>query len=69
VGASLKEWKGIKELRLAAKDRLTVQEGGEEKKREIGADWRGLRPEFRNLRWVTSRRDGQTTTKNAAQGN
>ena len=49
---ALPGWKGIRELRLAAKDRLTLRERGEERRREVGAEWLGPRPEFQNLRWA-----------------
>ena len=49
---ALRGWKGIRELRLAAKDRLTLRERGEERRREVGAEWLGPRPEFQNLRWA-----------------
>ena len=49
---ALPGWKGIRELRLAAKDRLTLRERGEERRREVGAEWQGPRPEFQNLRWA-----------------
>jgi cephalosporin-C deacetylase-like acetyl esterase len=52
VGASLIDWKGIRELRLAAKDRLMSKDGGQEKSLDLGAEWQGVKPEFRNLRWV-----------------
>ncbi len=51
VGELLPDWKGIKELRLVAKDRLSLRMKGEDKRRELGSEWRGPDPEFRNLRW------------------
>ncbi len=51
AGASLAEWKGIKELRLSAKENLKANEGGQEKTLSLGAEWRGTKPVFRNLRW------------------
>jgi cephalosporin-C deacetylase-like acetyl esterase len=51
AGAALPGWKGIRELRLAAKERLTLRERGEERRKEVGAEWQGPRPEFQNLRW------------------
>lgn len=53
AGAPLAGWTGLRELRLVAKDRLTLREGGQEQRRELGAEWRGPRPEFQNLRWET----------------
>ena len=52
AGAPLGGWKGIKELRLGPKDRLITREPGGEKRREVGAEWQGAKPELRNLRWV-----------------
>jgi hypothetical protein len=53
AGTALTGWKGSRELRLAAKDRLTVRARGETRRKEVGAEWQGPRPEFRNLRWET----------------
>jgi hypothetical protein len=52
ASASILDWKGIKELRLGAKETLRSNDGGQEKKLDVGADWQGPSPEFRNLRWV-----------------
>lgn len=51
AGVALDGWKGIRELRLAAKERLTVRDGGEDRRKEVGADWQGPKPQFQNLRW------------------
>ena len=51
AGTALTGWKGSRELRLAAKDRLTVRTRGETRRKEVGAEWQGPRPEFQNLRW------------------
>lgn len=54
AGTALDGWNGIRELRLAPKDRLTLRERAQpEKRREMGADWQGRKPEFQNLRWET----------------
>lgn len=44
----LKDWAGIKELRLRAKESLSEKTS----KRAVGGNWRGPAPQFRNLRWV-----------------
>jgi len=51
AGVALNGWKGIRELRLTAKDRLTLRESGEERRKEVGAEWQGPKPEFQTLRW------------------
>ena len=51
-GSSILDWKGIRELRLGAKETLRANDGGKDKKLDLGADWQGAKPEFRNLRWV-----------------
>ncbi len=43
----LKDWSNAKELRLGAKESL----GGKTNK-EVGGNWQGSPPQFRNLRWV-----------------
>jgi cephalosporin-C deacetylase-like acetyl esterase len=52
IQRSLPAWKGIRELRLGPKETLRANEGANEKKLELGGDWQGLPPEFRNLRWL-----------------
>lgn len=52
LGDSLESWDAIKELRLAAKDRLKARDGGEDKRLALGANWKGADPKFRDLRWV-----------------
>jgi hypothetical protein len=51
-GAAMSGWIGIKELRLAAKDRLISRKEGKEQAVVLGAAWQGPNPKFRNLRWV-----------------
>jgi hypothetical protein len=48
VDVGLTDWKGLKELRLGAEETLK----GSETTRKLGAQWTGVAPEFRNLRWV-----------------
>lgn len=45
-------WIGIKELRLAATDRLVSRKDTKEQALALGAAWKGPNPKFRNLRWV-----------------
>lgn len=52
TGKSILSWKGLKELRLGAKETLRSNEGGKEKKVDLGGEWQGANPEFRNLRWL-----------------
>jgi hypothetical protein len=44
----LKDLAGIKELSFSAKESLSEKTS----KREIGGNWQGPAPQFRNLRWV-----------------
>ena len=43
----LKDWSGAKELRLGAKETLSGKTN-----KEVGGNWQGAPPQFRNLRWV-----------------
>lgn len=52
TGAARTDWAAIKELRLAATDRLGSRKDGKEQSLPLGATWKGSRPKFRNLRWV-----------------
>lgn len=52
-GEAMSGWSDIKELRLAAKDRLVSKKDGEEQVMLLGAVWSGPDPKFRNLRWLT----------------
>ena len=49
-GAALSSWTGIKELRLGPRE--TLRSAGGDEHRNIGGDWQGSAPQFRNLRWV-----------------
>jgi hypothetical protein len=51
-GTARSDWSDIKELRLAATDRLTSTKDGKESVVQLGAAWKGSHPKFRNLRWV-----------------
>jgi hypothetical protein len=52
TGAARSDWSAIKELRLAAMDRLGSRKAGKEQSLTLGGVWKGARPKFRNLRWV-----------------
>ena len=52
AGVALPAWKGIRELRLGAKETLRANDRGKENKLILGAEWQGPKPEFRNLRWA-----------------
>lgn len=51
-GTVMSDWSKIKELRLAATDRLVSRKDGKESVLQLGAAWNGPDPSFRNLRWV-----------------
>ncbi len=51
-GNALPDWKGIKELRLTAQETLKLNQDDDVKPITLGAEWNGLKPEFRNLCWV-----------------
>jgi cephalosporin-C deacetylase-like acetyl esterase len=51
-GAVRSDWSKIRELRLAAKDRLVSRKDGKEQVVLLGAAWNGPDPKFRNLRWM-----------------
>ena len=53
VGEEPDDWKGIRELRLVAKDRLKQKVNGKDETLNLGADWKGRHPDFRNLRWLS----------------
>jgi hypothetical protein len=53
-GSARSDWSKIKDLRLAATDRLTSRKDGKEQQLQLGAAWKGPNPKFRNLRWVTT---------------
>jgi cephalosporin-C deacetylase-like acetyl esterase len=48
TGEPLKDWAGLRELRLSDKETLR----NKEVKKEFGASWQGADPKFRNLRWL-----------------
>jgi cephalosporin-C deacetylase-like acetyl esterase len=52
LGEVLPDWTGIMELRLGTKETLREKIDFENKKLDLGAEWEGEKPEFRNLRWI-----------------
>lgn len=53
AGSALPKWDGIRELRLGQKETLRSKVKGQDETRlNLGADWQGSKPEFRNMRWV-----------------
>ena len=53
-GESLPNWNGIMELRLGTQETLREKIDFENKKVDMGAEWTGEKPEFRNLRWLSN---------------
>jgi hypothetical protein len=54
-GDSLPDWKGIKELRLSSQETLRAKRGDASKPLILGAVWKGAKPQFRDMRWVTKK--------------
>ncbi len=52
LGGILPNWTGIKEFRLGTKETLKEKIDFENKKLDLGAEWTGEQPEFRDLGWV-----------------
>jgi len=52
AGDVLSGWKGIRELRLSARETLRKTVDGKSKTLQVGSDWQGAKPVFRNLRWI-----------------
>ena len=52
LGEVLPDWTGIMELRLGTKETLKEKIDFENKKLDLGAEWTGEKPEFRNLGWL-----------------
>ena len=53
VGNTMSDWDDIRELRLGAQEILRGKADGENIKLQLGADWKGKKPQLRNLRWIT----------------
>jgi hypothetical protein len=51
-GTTRIDWNGIKELRLAPREKFSSKVDGLDKALELGGNWNGPPPQFRNLRWT-----------------
>ncbi|NIP24730.1 MAG: hypothetical protein GWN81_11070 [Phycisphaerae bacterium] len=51
AGEPLPSWENIKQLKLGHAERLRPKPGDTTKPRIVGKNWRGSKPEFRELRW------------------
>ena len=51
AGESLPGWDNIKQLKLGHAERLRPKPGDKTRPRIVGKNWRGPKPEFRELRW------------------
>ena len=54
AGKPMQDWRDIKTLRLGPKETLKAKVDGVDKNLELGADWIGEGPEFKDLRWMDS---------------
>ena len=52
LGESMPSWNDIKEFRLGTKETLKEKIDFENKRLDLGAEWNGEKPDFRNLRWI-----------------
>jgi Dienelactone hydrolase family len=52
AGDTLRNWNGLKELRLGPQETLNEKVGEGSKTLTLGAEWQGGEPKFRNLRWI-----------------
>lgn len=51
-GKALSDWNGLKELKLSAKETFREKMDQKEMTLKLGAEWKGAKPKFRNLRWI-----------------
>ena len=51
AGEAMEDWTAIRTLRLGPRDRLQQPIDGEQIVVELGAEWQGADPAFRNLQW------------------
>ena len=65
-GKTLSGWAGLKELRLGAQEVLRSRREGV-KPVSLGGDWKGVAPEFRNLRWEGGHDSNQPAAKAKAE--
>jgi hypothetical protein len=57
AGRSLVDWGAAKDLRLGAAETLRLGQGDKAKTLQLGGEWQGPPPEFRELRWVEGTRE------------
>jgi cephalosporin-C deacetylase-like acetyl esterase len=50
-GEALSSWENIRQLKLSPAEHLRPQRGDASQPRLVGGNWKGTRPQFRNLRW------------------
>ncbi len=50
--STMKDWNGLKTLRLSNKETLKAKVDGMEKTVALGGEWVGAAPEFKDLRWI-----------------
>ena len=53
-GKALSTFDHTMRLKLSPSERLRPNRGSVEQPRIVGADWRGAKPQFRNLRWIAT---------------
>ena len=61
AGERLGGWGNIRRLKLSPSERLRPKRGSTRKSRIVGKDWRGTKPEFRELRWQLPSDSQQST--------
>jgi pimeloyl-ACP methyl ester carboxylesterase len=52
AGGELKDWSGIRELRLSPQETLREKVDEKNVALQLGADWQGPKPQFRKLEWI-----------------
>jgi len=61
AGEPLPSWENIKQLKLGHAERLQPKPGDTTKPRIVGKNWRGPKPEFRELRWQLPNASSEST--------
>ena len=54
AGDQLPDWTEVMAFKLSANESLKQNADGEIAKTYLGAEWKGKKPEFRNLRWINN---------------
>ena len=52
LGEKLPNWADIREFKLSANESLKQRAEGEMEKTYLGAEWKGEKPNFKNLKWL-----------------